>query len=89
MPITRIKPLFDEKGRMRGDEDIYTGERYGLPVLVGRKESPYGNGWYMGNQKLARKVFAKDKEIKSETHPVLWFLISILDFENGVQLSIK
>ena len=88
MAVTRIKPLFDERGRMRGYEDIYTGEQYGLPVLVGRKNSPYANGWYMGNQELAREVFAKDKDIKSETHRVLWFIISILDFENWVQISI-
>ena len=88
MAITRIKPLFDERGKMRGYEDIYTGEQYGLPVLVGRKNNPYANGWYMGNQELAREVFAKDKDIKSETHRVLWFIISILDFENWVQLSI-
>ena len=88
MPVTRIKPLFDERGKMRGYEDIYTGEQYGLPVLVGRKNNPYANGWYMGNQELAREVFAKDKDIKSETHRVLWFIISILDFENWVQLSI-
>ena len=88
MAITRVKPIFDERGRMRGYEDIYTGEQYGLPVLVGRKNNPYANGWYMGNQELAREVFAKDKDIKSETHRVLWFIISILDFENWVQLSI-
>ena len=88
MAVTRVKPLFDERGRMRGYEDIYTGEQYGLPVLVGRKNSPYANGWYMGNQELAREVFAKDKDIKSETHRVLWFIISVLDFENWVQLSI-
>ena len=88
MSVTRIKPIFDHMGRMRGYEDIYTGEQYGLPVLVGRKNNPYSNGWYMGNQELAREVFAKDKDIKSETHRVLWFIISILDFENWVQLSI-
>ena len=88
MAVTRVKPIFDDRGKMRGYEDIYTGEQYGLPVLVGRKDSPYANGWYMGNQELAREIFAKDKDIKSETHRVLWFIISILDFENWVQLSI-
>ncbi len=88
MAVTRIKPIFDIKGKMRGYEDIYTGEQYGFPVLVGRKNNPYTNGWYMGNQELAREIFAKDKDFKSETHRVLWFIISILDFENWVQLSI-
>jgi DNA-binding transcriptional regulator GbsR (MarR family) len=88
MAVTRVKPIFDDRGKMRGYEDIYTGEQFGLPVLVGRKDSPYANGWYMGNQELAREIFAKDKDIKSETHRVLWFIISILDFENWVQLSI-
>ena len=88
MAVTRVKPIFDDRGKMRGYEDIYTGEQFGLPVLVGRKDSPYSNGWYMGNQELAREIFAKDKDIKSETHRVLWFIISILDFENWVQLSI-
>ncbi len=88
MAVTRVKPIFDDRGKMRGYEDIYTGEQYGLPVLIGRKYNPYANGWYMGNQELAREIFAKDKDIKSETHRVLWFIISILDFENWVQLSI-
>ena len=88
MSVTRVKPIFDDRGKMRGYEDIYTGEQYGLPVLIGRKYNPYANGWYMGNQELAREIFAKDKDIKSETHRVLWFIISILDFENWVQLSI-
>ncbi len=88
MSSTRVQPIFDDQGRFKGYIDIYTGEKYGLPILKAKgKKSPYLE-WYMGNQRLAREVFAKDKDFKSETHRVLWFLISILDFENWIQLSI-
>jgi len=88
MPVTRIKAIFDQKGRIKGYLDIYTGKEYNFPVLVGKKESPYEYGFYMGNQILAREVIAKDKDIKGETHRVLWLLISILDFENWIQISV-
>lgn len=88
MRHTRVEPIFDEKGKFEGYRDIYTGKRYGLPMLSEKvKRSPYLE-WYMGNQRLAREVFAKDKELKGETHRVLWFLISVLDFENWIEISI-
>jgi len=88
MPGTRIEPIFDRQGKFRGYRDIFTGDKYGLPVLKpNSKKSPYSE-WYMGNQRLAREKFAKDKDLKGETHRVLWFLISILDFENWIQVSI-
>jgi DNA-binding transcriptional regulator GbsR (MarR family) len=40
------------------------------------------------NSQDAAILLAKDKEIKGETHRVLWLIIGILDFENWVQLSI-
>jgi DNA-binding transcriptional regulator GbsR (MarR family) len=87
MAVTRLKPLYDTTGRIKGYVDKYTGEEYGFPVIVGRKRNPYGKGWVMNSQDAAI-LLAKDKDIKGETHRVLWFIIGILDFENWVQLSI-
>ena len=87
MVVTRLKPLYDEVGKVKGYIDKYTGEEYGFPVIVGRKRNPYGNGWVMNSQDAAI-LLAKDKDIKGETHRVLWFIIGILDFENWVQLSV-
>ena len=87
MTVTRIKPLYDSTGRLKGYVDKYTGEEFGFPVIVGRKRNPYGKGWVMNSQEAA-VLLAKDKDIKGETHRVLWFIIGILDFENWVQLSV-
>lgn len=87
MAVTRIKPLYDRDGKIKGYVDKYTGEDYGFPVVCGRKRNPYGNGWVMNSQDAAI-LLAKDKDIKGETHRVLWFIIGILDFENWVQLSV-
>ena len=87
MAITRLKPLYDKVGRLKGYVDKYTGEEFGFPVIVGRKSDPYGKGWVMNSQE-AMIILAKDKEIKGETHRVLWFIGGILDFENWVQLSV-
>ena len=87
MAVTRIKPLYDKAGKLKGYVDKYTGEEYGFPVIVGRKRNPYGKGWVMNSQDAAI-LLAKDKEIKGETHRVLWLIIGILDFENWVQLSV-
>ena len=87
MAVTRLKPLYDRGGKLKGYVDKYTGEEYGFPVIVGRKRNPYGNGWVMNSQD-AMIALAKDKDIKGETHRVLWFIGGILDFENWVQLSI-
>ena len=87
MPVTRLKPLYDKKGNFKGYVDKYTGEEYGFPVIVGRKRKPYGKGWVMNSQE-AMVALAKDKDIKGETHRVLWFIGGILDFENWVQLSV-
>ena len=86
MSVTRIKPLFNKQGKLEGYKDIYTGEEYGFPVIIGRKKSPY-QGWVMNNQE-AMRILAKDKDIKGETHRVLWFIGGILDFENWVHISI-
>ena len=87
MAVTRLKPLYDQAGNLKGYVDKYTGEEYGFPVIVGRKRNPYGNGWVMNSQDAAI-LLAKDKDIKGETHRVLWLIIGILDFENWVQLSV-
>ena len=87
MAVTRIKPLYDEVGKLKGYVDKYTGEEFSFPVIVGRKRNPYGKGWVMNSQE-AMVAVAKDKDIKGETHRVLWFIGGILDFENWVQISI-
>ena len=40
------------------------------------------------NSQQAMLSLAKDKDIKGETHRVLWFIGGILDFENWVSISI-
>ena len=87
MAVTRIKPLYDEAGKLKGYVDKYTGEEFGFPVIVGRKRNPYGKGWVMNSQE-ALEIVAKDKDIKGETYRVLFFICARLDFENWVQLSI-
>jgi DNA-binding transcriptional regulator GbsR (MarR family) len=87
MAVTRIKPLYDQTGKLKGYVDKYSGEEFGFPVIVGRKRNPYGRGWVMNSQE-AMLSLAKDKDIKGETHRVLWFIGGILDFENWVQLSV-
>jgi DNA-binding transcriptional regulator GbsR (MarR family) len=87
MPVTRIKPLYDQTGRLKGYVDKYTGEEFGFPVIVGRKRNPYGKGWVMNSQE-ALEIVAKDKEIKGETYRVLFFICARLDFENWVQISV-
>lgn len=86
MPVTRIKPLYDRAGKLKGYVDKYTGEEYGFPVIVGRKRNPYEKGWVMNSQE-ALEIVAKDKDIKGETYRVLFFICARLDFENWVQLS--
>jgi DNA-binding Lrp family transcriptional regulator len=88
MAVTRLKPLYDRAGKLKGYVDKYTGEEYGFPVIVGRKRSPYTKGWVMNSQE-ALEVVAKDKDIKGETYRVLFFICARLDFENWVQLSVK
>lgn len=87
MAVTRLKPLYDEMGKLKGYVDKYTGEEFGFPVIIGRKRNPYGKGWVMNSQDAAI-LLAKDRDIKGETHRVLWIIIGILDFENWVQLSV-
>ena len=86
MAVTRLKPLYDKAGSLKGYVDKYTGEEFGFPVIVGRKRNPYRKGWVMNSQEAMISV-AKDKDIKGETHRVLWFIGGILDFENWIQLS--
>ena len=87
MAVTRVKPLYNQAGRLQGYVDKYTGEEHGFPVIVGRKRNPYIKGWVMNSQE-AMLSLAKDKDIKGETHRVLWFIGGILDFENWGTISI-
>ena len=87
MAVTRLKPLYDQAGTLKGYVDKYTGEEFGFPVIVGRKRNPYGKGWVMNSQE-ALEIVAKDKDIKGETYRVLFFICARLDFENWVQLSV-
>jgi DNA-binding transcriptional regulator GbsR (MarR family) len=87
MAVTRLKPLYDKMGKLKGYVDKYTGEEFGFPVIVGRKRSPYGKGWVMNSQE-ALEIVAKDKDIKGETYRVLFFICARLDFENWVQISV-
>jgi DNA-binding transcriptional regulator GbsR (MarR family) len=87
MTVTRIKPLYDQAGNLKGYVDKYTGEEFGFPVIVGRKRNPYGKGWVMNSQE-ALEIVAKDKDIKGETYRVLFFICARLDFENWVQISV-
>jgi DNA-binding transcriptional ArsR family regulator len=87
MAITRIKPLYDKLGKIKGYVDKYSGEEFGFPVLIGRKRNPYGNGWIMNSQE-ALEILAKDKEITGESYRVLFFICARLDFENWVQIPI-
>ena len=87
MAVTRLKPLYDKAGKLKGYVDKYTGEEFGFPVIVGRKRNPYGKGWVMNSQE-ALEIVAKDKDIKGETYRVLFFICARLDFENWVQISV-
>ena len=87
MAVTRLKPLYDKAGKLKGYVDKYTGEEFGFPVIVGRKRHPYGKGWVMNSQE-ALEIVAKDKDIKGETYRVLFFICARLDFENWVQISV-
>ena len=87
MAVTRLKPLYDKAGTLKGYVDKYTGEEFGFPVIVGRKRNPYGKGWVMNSQE-ALEIVAKDKDIKGETYRVLFFICARLDFENWVQISV-
>lgn len=87
MAVTRLKPLYDKVGKLKGYVDKYTGEEFGFPVIVGRKRNPYGKGWVMNSQE-ALEIVAKDKDIKGETYRVLFFICARLDFENWVQISV-
>ena len=87
MAVTRLKPLYDREGKVKGYLDKYTGEEYGFPVIVGRKRNPYGKGWLMNSQE-ALETLAKDKEITGETYRVLFLVCARLDFENWVQIPI-
>ena len=85
--MTRLKPLYDKAGTLKGYVDKYTGEEFGFPVIVGRKRNPYGKGWVMNSQE-ALEIVAKDKDIKGETYRVLFLICARLDFENWVQISV-
>jgi len=69
--------------------DKNTGEILeGVIVYCPVKNNPYSKGWTMNSQEASR-IFASDKDLKGQTHRVLWYLLSILDFENWVHINYK
>ena len=69
------------------DQD--TGEILeGVIVYCGVKQSPYSTGWVMNSQE-AMKLLAIDRDLKGETYRVLLLLLSLLDFENWIQVTQK
>jgi transcription initiation factor IIE alpha subunit len=69
------------------DQD--TGEVLeGVVVYCGIKHNPYTKGWVMNSQD-AMESLSKDKDIKGETHRIIWYLLSRLDFENWIQITQK
>ena len=69
------------------DQD--TGEILkGVIVYCGVKQNPYSKGWIMNSQEALR-ILATDKELKGETYRVLLLLLSLLDFENWIQVTQK
>ena len=69
------------------DQD--TGEILkGVVVYCGVKHNPYSKGWIMNSQEALR-LLAIDKELKGETYRVLLLLLSLLDFENWIQVTQK
>ena len=87
MPITYIRPFYNESGKLKGYIDKYTGKEYSFPVIFIDKRNPYSKGWFMNNQETSI-LLAKDKEIKGQTHRILRFIEGILDFENWVHISV-
>ncbi len=79
MAVTRLKPLYDEMGKLKGYVDKYTGEEFGFQSLLEEKEIPMEKVGLMNSQDAAI-LLAKDKDIKGETHRVLWIIIGILRF---------
>ena len=69
------------------DQD--TGEILeGVIVYCGVKQNPYSTGWVMNSQE-AMKLLAIDRDLKGETYRVLLLLLSLLDFENWIQVTQK
>lgn len=69
--------------------DKKTGEILeGVIIYCPVKNNPYSKGWTMNSQEASR-IFAADKDLKGQTHRVLWYLLSILDFENWIQIDYK
>ena len=87
MRITRIKPVYNKFGKLKGYIDKYTSEEYGFPVIISSKRNPYAKGWFMANQE-AIVYLAQDREIKGETYKVLLLLLGNLEFENWIKISI-
>ena len=88
MKTTRIKAKLDNGGKVVGYIDERTGKEYGFPVIFGRKNSPYGNGWIMNSQE-ALNIIAEDKDIKGLDLRVFLKVCARLDFENWVHLPLN
>ena len=72
--------------RRLGTVDLDTGELLGegVPVWVGAKPRIHDR-WFMAFQD-ALESLAKDRDLKSEHHRVLYYLFSRLDFDNFIQV---
>ena len=69
--------------------DKKTGKEIdGVIVICNLKRNPYAGGWVMNSQEALR-ILATDKDLKGETYRVLLYLLSILDFENWIQIQQK
>ncbi len=77
------------KRRRIASFDRDTGEVLdGVIVYCGVKHNPYAKGWVMNSQE-AMEILAKDKDLKGETHRIIWYLLCRLDFENWIQITQK
>ncbi len=81
--VTHHKSMPGKKRKI-GTVDLDTGEVLeGVSVFCHKKRNPYPEGWVMNSQ-FAAVFVAKDKEIKGETHRVLWYLLGVLSWENWI-----
>lgn len=80
---------YNQKMRQIVSIDKYTKEQLeGVIVLCRSKKNPYSKGWIMNSQE-ALKLLAVDEDLTGESYKVLLYLLSILDFENWIQIPQK
>ena len=80
---------YNQKMRQIVSIDKHTKEQLeGVIVLCRSKKNPYSKGWIMNSQE-ALKLLAVDEDLTGESYKVLLYLLSILDFENWIQIPQK